>query len=61
MNLLVVVADTYRADYLGCYGNTWIQTPNLDQLASESVLFKDFYAEALPTLPVRRVFYTGRR
>jgi len=61
MNLLVVVADTFRADYLGCDGNAWIQTPNLDQMAAEGIRFNDFYAEALPTLPVRRVFYTGRR
>lgn len=61
MNLLVLCTDTFRADYLGCYGNTWIETPNLDRLASEGVLFSDFYAEGLPTLPVRRVFYTGRR
>ena len=60
MNIVVLVADTFRADYLGCDGNTWIQTPHLDRLASQGVLFKDFYAEGLPTLPVRRVFYTGR-
>jgi len=60
MNLVVLVTDTFRADYLGCDGNTWIETPNLDKMAAEGVLFKDFYAEGLPTLPVRRVFYTGR-
>ena len=59
-NLLVIVADTFRADYLACDGNDWIQTPHLDRLASEGVLFREFYAEGLPTLPVRRVFYTGR-
>jgi arylsulfatase A-like enzyme len=61
MNLLVLCADTFRADYLGCYGNTWVQTPYLDKLGAEGVRFSDFYAEGLPTLPVRRVFYTGRR
>jgi len=60
MNLVVLVADTFRADYLGCYGNTWIHTPHLDKMATEGVLLTDFYAEGLPTLPVRRVFYTGR-
>jgi arylsulfatase A-like enzyme len=61
MNLLVLCADTFRADYLGCYGNTWVKTPYLDQLAAEGVRFADFYAEGLPTIPARRVFYTGRR
>jgi len=60
VNLVVLVADTFRADYLGCDGNPWIETPHLDRLASEGILCKDFYAEGLPTLPVRRVFYTGR-
>ena len=61
MNLLVLVADTFRADYLGCYGNGWIKTPQLDKLAAEGVRFEDCYAEGLPTLPDRRVLYTGRR
>ncbi|MCS6861854.1 MAG: sulfatase-like hydrolase/transferase [Abditibacteriales bacterium] len=61
MNLLVLCTDTFRADYLGCYGNDWIQTPYLDRLAAEGVRFNDFYGEGLPTLPARRVFYTGRR
>jgi arylsulfatase A-like enzyme len=61
MNLLVLCTDTFRADYLGCYGNTWVQTPHIDQLAAEGVRFVDFYGEALPTLPARRVLYTGRR
>ena len=61
MNLILICSDTFRADYLGCYGNEWIQTPYLDQLASEGALFEDAYAEALPTIPVRRVLLTGRR
>ncbi len=61
MNLLVMVADTFRADYLACYGNAWIKTPRLDTLAAEGVRFDDCYAEGLPTLPDRRVLYTGRR
>ena len=60
MNLIVISTDTWRADHLGCYGNDWIQTPNLDRLASEGVVFERFYAEALPTLCARSVFYTGR-
>ncbi len=60
MNLIVISTDTWRADYLGCYGNDWIQTPHLDRLASEGVVFERFFAEALPTLPARTVFYTGR-
>jgi arylsulfatase A-like enzyme len=60
VNLVIIVSDTFRWDYLGAYGNDWIKTPNLDRLAAESAVFVDAYAEALPTIPVRRVLVTGR-
>ncbi|MCP4626373.1 MAG: sulfatase-like hydrolase/transferase [bacterium] len=60
MNVVVIVNDTLRWDYLGCYGNEWIKTPNLDKLASESAVFDYGYAEGLPTIPTRTTFFTGR-
>ena len=60
MNLVFIVSDTFRWDYLGCYGNPWIKTPNLDALAAESAMFMDAYAEGLPTINARRVMMTGR-
>ena len=59
MNLIMIVTDTFRADHLGCYGNDWIKTPGLDRLAAEGVVFTNTYADGLPTIPMRRVFYTG--
>ncbi|MEA3400841.1 MAG: sulfatase [Armatimonadota bacterium] len=61
MNLILICSDTFRWDYLGCYGNEWIQTPNLDALAAESALYEQAFGEGLPTLPARRVMVTGRR
>jgi len=58
--LVVIVADTFRADHLGCYGSKSVKTPHLDALAGESVLFENFYADGLPTIPCRRVYHTGR-
>ncbi|MBM3498193.1 MAG: hypothetical protein FJX74_05935 [Armatimonadetes bacterium] len=60
MNLVLIVSDTLRWDYLGAYGNRRIHTPNLDRLAAESAVFEEAYAEGLPTLPARRVLQTGR-
>jgi len=60
VNLVIIVSDTFRWDYTGAYGNEWIETPNLDRLASQSALFLDAYAEGLPTIPARRVIKTGR-
>jgi arylsulfatase A-like enzyme len=60
MNVIAIVADTWRFDYLGCYGNDWIQTPNIDRLAAESTVFENAYAEGCPTVPTRRALLTGR-
>ena len=60
MNVIVIIADSLRVDHLGCYGNPWIRTPNLDRLAGEATLFEHAYSEGLPTLPTRTAFWTGR-
>ncbi|MHC4426342.1 MAG: sulfatase, partial [Planctomycetota bacterium] len=60
LNMIIVIADTWRADHLGCYGSTRIKTPYLDKLAREGTLFTDATAEGLPTIPCRRVYHTGK-
>lgn len=42
-NILLILADDQRADALGCSDNPYIQTPNLDQLASEGIRFINAY------------------
>ena len=59
-NLIFIVADTFRADHLGCYGSTRVKTPALDRLAAESVTFTNAYADGLPTIPCRRVYHAGK-
>jgi arylsulfatase A-like enzyme len=61
MNVIVVILDSLRKDHVGCYGETGIQTPNLDKFARKSVRFTKAFPESLPTLPVRRALYTGLR
>ncbi|MFO7947758.1 MAG: sulfatase-like hydrolase/transferase, partial [Armatimonadota bacterium] len=60
-NVIVVMSDTLRTAYLGCYGNDDVHTPNIDEFAGMSVKFNRAYPEALPTVPVRRAMFTGRR
>ncbi len=60
MNFVVIVSDTFRRDHLGCYGNDWIRTPNIDRLASESVVFDNAYCGSFPTVPNRAELFTGR-
>ena len=59
MNIIVIIADTFRRDYMGVYGG-WAKTPHLDALASESVRFTNFFAASYPTGPNRKDFHTGR-
>ncbi len=61
MNVVVVLLDSLRKDHVGAYGNSWIQTPNLDALASESLVFNRSYPESIPTIPARRAIHTGKR
>ncbi|MGE3778656.1 MAG: sulfatase-like hydrolase/transferase [Pirellulaceae bacterium] len=44
-NAVVVVIDRLGAGYLGPYGNTWIETPALDRLASQAVLWETCLAD----------------
>lgn len=40
MNAIILAVDRLHAGYLGCYGNTWIATPEFNRLAAESFLFE---------------------
>jgi len=60
MNVILIVCDTWRRDHIGCYGNDWIHTPNVDRLAESGTVFEGFYCASFPTLPCRRDIITGR-
>jgi arylsulfatase A-like enzyme len=60
MNVIVVVCNSLHLGFLGAYGNAWIETPSLDRLASEGVVFDHHFPENLTTLPTRRSWWTGR-
>ena len=59
-NVIFIMLDTLQFNYLGCYGNTKVKTPNLDRFARQGFLFENAYSEGLPTIPVRRAIMTGR-
>ncbi len=43
MKILVLDVPALHLGYLGCYGNDWVGTPNIDRLASDSVVFERHY------------------
>lgn len=60
MNVLWIMADQLRWDYLGCYGARHIKTPNIDRLASMGVRFNRVYVQSPICGPSRMSYYTGR-
>ncbi|XP_075043431.1 iduronate 2-sulfatase [Mixophyes fleayi] len=59
-NVLLIIVDDLRTS-LGCYGDSIVKSPNIDQLASQSVLFTNAYAQQAVCAPSRVSFLTGRR
>ena len=59
-NVLFIMADQLRADYLSCGGHPALETPNLDKLAAKGVMFDRAYVQSPVCGPSRMSFYTGR-
>ncbi|MEJ1280102.1 iduronate 2-sulfatase [Cricetulus griseus] len=60
LNVLLIIVDDLRPS-LGCYGDNLVRSPNIDQLASHSVLFQNAFAQQAVCAPSRVSFLTGRR
>ncbi|HKS95915.1 MAG TPA: sulfatase-like hydrolase/transferase [Terriglobia bacterium] len=58
-NVIVVTFDTTRADHLGCYGYSRVETPNIDALARAGVRFSRAYTPVPITLPAHTALFTG--
>lgn len=68
MNLVVLCLDSFRQDHVSFYHQgrpafddvAPCQTPHMDRLARESVVFENAYPSALPTIPARYELMTGQ-
>lgn len=58
-NIILIMTDQHRHDFLGCTGHPVLQTPNIDQLASQSVLFQNAYCSDPVCGPARASIFTG--
>jgi arylsulfatase A len=58
-NIVLIVADDLGFGHLGCYGQTRIRTPHLDQMAAEGTRFTQFYAGCSVCAPSRASLMTG--
>lgn len=60
MNILFVMYDQLRFDYLGCTGHPHLRTPNFDRVAAMGVRFSDTFVQSPICGASRMCFYTGR-
>jgi arylsulfatase A-like enzyme len=59
-NVIFIVVDTLRADHLSCYGYNRETTPNIDELAQDSILFKNAISHAPWTTPSIASLFTSK-
>jgi len=59
-NLVLIVADDLGWRDLNCYGNEMVNTPNLDQMAADGIMFTNAYASASICSPTRASLLTGK-
>ncbi len=59
-NILYVMTDQQPLSCVGAYGNPKIRTPELDKLAREGCVFRQFYIAAFPCSPSRACMFSGR-
>ncbi|MCF8363099.1 MAG: sulfatase [Prolixibacteraceae bacterium] len=58
-NILWLTSEDNNVDWIGCYGNLYAETPNIDQLASEGFRYTHVYASAPVCAPSRSTWITG--
>ena len=58
-NILLIMTDQHRWDYLGCAGADFVDTPNIDRLAESGVRFNNAFTNAPVCAPARIGLATG--
>jgi arylsulfatase A-like enzyme len=58
-NVIFILMDDLGYSDVSCYGATQVSTPNIDRLAAEGMMFKDFHTGASICSPSRAAFLTG--
>ncbi len=59
-NVLLIMCDQLRPDFLGAYGADFISTPNIDALAAEGVVYDNAITASTVCAPARMSFLTGK-
>jgi N-acetylglucosamine-6-sulfatase len=59
-NIVFILSDNLRWDFMGCAGHPFVVTPHLDRLASEGILFSNAFVTTSLCSPSRASFLTGQ-
>lgn len=59
-NFIFIVADDMGYGDIGCFGNKEIRTPNLDHMATDGMVLRNFHTNGAASTPTRVGFLTGR-
>jgi len=59
-NIILILMDDYRWDALSCMGHPIAKTPNIDRIAKEGALFRNFFVSIPLCSPSRSSFLTGQ-
>lgn len=59
-NTILVVSDEHNPFFSSVYGHPFLQTPNMQTLAQEGVVFENAYCPSPLCMPTRSAFFSGR-
>lgn len=60
MNVVLIMADQLRKNYLGCYGNDKVKTPNIDSISDNGMRFDNCFVTNPVCMPSRMSLFTGQ-
>jgi choline-sulfatase len=58
-NVILIVSDQHRGDWMGCAGNRFVHTPNMDRMARGGIRFSRAYCNSPLCVPSRMSMLTG--
>lgn len=58
-NIIILHTDQHRKDCIGCYGNTQVNTPNINSIANDGIIYNNSYCSYPVCTPSRYSLLTG--
>ena len=59
MRTVLITLDSLNRHFLTCYGASQVDTPEIDSVASEGIVFDNHFTASAPCMPARRELMTG--